>query len=203
MQGPARIARIAAEEGVGRVVHISAIGASETSPARYHQTKAQGEAAVKSAFPSATIMRPSLVFGPEDDFFNKFAWIARLSPVLPLIGGGKTRFQPVFVGDVAKAIAKAVTDPACAGKTYDLPGGETLSYRAMVGRIFDGLGMRRIIVPVPDVAWRLALPLAVRVMPGLSATMAQRMAKNMTFDSAPAAVDFNYAPRPFRPQFPR
>ena len=113
--GPARLARLAREAGAARFVHISAIGADPRSTSAYARTKAAGEEAVRDAFPTATILRPSIVFGPEDQFFNRFAAMATISPVLPLIGGGETRFQPVYVGDVADAVIKCLEDPATAG----------------------------------------------------------------------------------------
>ncbi len=106
-EGAHQVARAAAAAGA-RVIHVSALGADPDSPALYARTKAAGEAAVLAAAPDATILRPSILFGPEDDFFNRFAAMARMSPALPLVGGGETKFQPVFVGDVARAILKAV-----------------------------------------------------------------------------------------------
>ena len=108
VDGAANIARAAAAAGVGRLVHLSAIGASDTARSKYARSKAAGERAVREAFPAATILRPSVVFGPEDGFFNLFAGIARLVPALPLFGGGTTRFQPVYVCDVAAAVAAAL-----------------------------------------------------------------------------------------------
>ena len=127
--GPARLARIAREAGVERFVHISAIGADPRSASAYARTKAAGEAAVRDAFPTATILRPSIVFGPEDQFFNRFAAMAMISPVLPLIGGGETRFQPVYVGDVAEAVVRCIDDPATAGRTYELGGPKVYTLR--------------------------------------------------------------------------
>src|SRR5262245_55860579 len=112
VEGAERIARAASAVGVKRLLHVSALGAALKESSRYARTATLGERRVREAFPLATIFRPSVVFGPEDDFFNKFGWMARMSPVLPLIGGGKTRFQPVFVGDVARAASIAVNDPA-------------------------------------------------------------------------------------------
>src|SRR5258708_26045365 len=120
--GPARLARLAREAGAQRFVHISAIGADARSSSAYARTKAAGEEAVRDAFPTATILRPSIVFGPEDQFFNRFASLAMISPVLPLIGGGETRFQPVYVGAVADAVIKCLDDPATAVRTYELGG---------------------------------------------------------------------------------
>lgn len=148
-QGPARIARLAAEQGAARFVHMSTIGARADSRSSYYRTKAQGEAAVTAAFPSATIVRPSLVFGPEDGFFNKFAWMARMSPVLPLIGGGKTRFQPVYVGDVAQAVARALASPDTAGKTYELGGPEAMSFKQLMELVLRETRRKRILLPVP------------------------------------------------------
>src|SRR5258708_2567450 len=117
---PAGRARIARDAGVERFVHISAIGAELRSASAYARTKAAGEAAVRDAFPTATILRPSVVFGPEDQFFNRFAAMAMVSPILPLIGGGETRFQPVYVGDVADAVVTCLPDSATARRTYEL-----------------------------------------------------------------------------------
>ena len=120
--GPARLARFAREAGVERFVHISAVGADLRSSSAYARTKAAGEQAVRDAFPTVTILRPSVVFGPEDQFFNRFAAMATISPVLPLIGGGETRFQPVYVGDVADAVVECLENPATAGRVYELGG---------------------------------------------------------------------------------
>src|SRR5262245_44952927 len=110
VQAAGRIARVAAELRVERLLHMSALGVERNARSRYAQTKLLGEMTVRDAFSGATVFRPSVVFGPEDDFFNKFAWLARLSPALPLIGGGRTKFQPVFVGDVAAAAVKVLDD---------------------------------------------------------------------------------------------
>src|SRR3954463_8542032 len=119
--GADNVARAAAAAGA-RLIHVSALGADADSPALYARSKAAGEQAVLAAAPQATIFRPSIVFGPEDDFFNRFAAMARMMPVLPLVGGGETKFQPVFVGDVAQAIVKAVGGRAKGGTTYELGG---------------------------------------------------------------------------------
>src|SRR5437588_10723303 len=130
--GPARLARVAREAGVERFIHISAIGADPRSTSAYARTKAAGEEAVRDAFPTATILRPSIVFGPEDQFFNRFAALAMASPVLPLIGGGETRFQPVYVGNVADAVMRCLDDPATAGRTYELGGPKVYTFRALM-----------------------------------------------------------------------
>ena len=147
--GPARMARVAREAGVGRLVHISAIGADPRSPSAYARTKAAGEAAVRDAFPTATILRPSVVFGPEDQFFNRFAAMAMISPMVPVIGGGQTRFQPVYVGDVADAVLKCLEDPATAGRTYELGGPKVYSFRELIELLLKEIRRKRILVDLP------------------------------------------------------
>ena len=132
-----------------RVVHISAIGADENSPARYARAKAAGEKAVLAATPSAVIMRPSTIFGPEDQFTNRFAGLARISPMLPLIGGGLTKMQPVYVGDVATAVADAVDGKAKAGATYELGGPEVLTMREIMEIILATTYRDRMLVSLP------------------------------------------------------
>src|SRR5205085_1121728 len=127
---PARLAGLAREHGVERFVHISALGADSRSTSLYARSKAAGEQAVRDAFPTATILRPSIVFGPEDQFFNRFAEMTMFSPALPLIGGGDTRFQPVYVGNVADAVVRCIDDSATAGRTYELGGPRVYSLRA-------------------------------------------------------------------------
>jgi NADH dehydrogenase len=148
-EGAERIARIAAEMGAARLLHISALGADPQSPSKYARSKAAGEAAVRAAFPGATLFRPSIVFGPEDDFFNRFARLTRLLPALPLIGGGKTRFQPVYVGDVAEALAAALADPRTMGQIFELGGPQTYSFRQLMEILLAAVGRKRWLVPVP------------------------------------------------------
>jgi len=131
-QGAGRIARLAAAAGVQHFVQFSAIGADGASPSLYAKSKADGEQAVRAAFPDAIILRPSIVFGPEDQFFNRFAQMTRLSPFLPLIGGGTTRFQPVYVGDVADAALSALDRPEAAGQTYELGGPRIYSFAELM-----------------------------------------------------------------------
>src|ERR1700688_3652303 len=146
--GAGTVAKAAAAGGA-QIVHISAIGADENSPSRYAQAKATGETAVFSAIPSATIMRPSLVFGPEDQFTNRFAALARISPALPLIGGGLTKLQPVYVGDVATAVADAVDGKTKAGATYELGGPEVLTMREIMEIILATIERKRMLVSLP------------------------------------------------------
>ena len=147
--GARNIAEAAKTAGVTRLVHVSAIGADADSKSKYASTKAMGEAAVREVMPSTTILRPSIVFGPEDDFFNRFARMACASPVLPLIGGGHTRFQPVFVGDVANAVAACLLDAATAGKTYELGGPGVFTFKALMEQLCEEIGRKPFLVPVP------------------------------------------------------
>jgi len=146
------VAETAKKAGVKRLVHMSALGADADSASKYFRTKAEGEAAARAAFPGATIVRPSLVFGVDDKFFNKFAQIAALSPVMPVVGG-ETRFQPVFVADVAAAIAKAVVSPAAVGVTYELGGPTVYTMREILQLILTETGRARPLVSLP---WPLA-----------------------------------------------
>jgi NADH dehydrogenase len=141
------VAKAAAAAGA-RLVHVSAIGADAESPSRYARAKAAGEAAVLAAVPSATIFRPSVIFGPEDQFTNRFAALARMSPVLPLIGA-ETKMQPVYVGDVATAIADAVDGKARAGATYELGGAEVLTMREIIEAIVAIADRKPMLVPLP------------------------------------------------------
>lgn len=152
---PGRVGAAAARLGVKRVVQISAIGADPASTSVYARTKAAGEAAVKEAFPAATILRPSIVFGPEDGFFNRFARMSALSPALPLIGGGRTRFQPVYVGDVADAVMAALTRDDVQGRTYELGGPGIYSFKELLSYMLRVTGRRRLLVPLPDGLARL------------------------------------------------
>ena len=146
-QGAGTVAKAANAAGA-RMVHVSAIGADSESPSRYGRAKAAGEKAVLETVASATILRPSLVFGPEDSFTNRFAALARLSPALPLIGGD-TRMQPVYVGDVATAVADAVDGKAKAGSIYELGGPEVLTMREIIEIILATCDRKRMLVPLP------------------------------------------------------
>ena len=146
--GAGTVAKAAGAVGA-RVVHVSAIGADADSPSRYARAKAAGENAVLSAVPAATILRPSVLFGPEDQFTNRFAALARMSPALPLIGGGVTRLQPVYVGDVADAVADAVDGKTRAGATYELGGPEVLTMREIMEIILATIERRRMLIPLP------------------------------------------------------
>ena len=146
--GAEQVALAASNHGA-RLVHMSALGADEKSSSRYARSKAAAEKLVLAAQPQTVIMRPSIVFGPEDDFFNRFASLARMSPALPLIGGGGTRFQPVYVGDVAEAIAQAVDGNARDGAAYELGGPEVRSFKELMQFVLATTGRKRLLVPLP------------------------------------------------------
>ena len=146
-EGAGRIARIAAEAGVAQLVHVSAIGADAQSDSDYARSKAEGEAAVLAAFPSAVILRPSIIFGTEDGFFNRFAGMTRMGPILPVVGAG-TRFQPVHVDDVARAAVKGVLGQAAPG-IYELGGPDVDTVRGLMGRMLKVVQRRRAVINVP------------------------------------------------------
>jgi NADH dehydrogenase len=148
-EGARHVAEAARTAGAKAFLQMSAIGADADSPSAYARTKALGEAAVREVIPSAVILRPSVVFGPEDDFFNRFAALARISQVLPLVGGGKTKFQPVFAGDVAKAAIAALSGRAQAGTTYELGGPEILTMKEVMERVLSYTMRRRRFVTLP------------------------------------------------------
>ena len=146
-EGAARVARLAAESGVARLVHVSAIGADADAESDYAASKGRGEAAVLEHMPQAVILRPSIVFGPEDEFFNRFAGMTRVSPVLPLVGAD-TRFQPVYVDDLAQAAEMAVRGQAAPG-IYELGGPEVLTFRELMQRMLEVIHRRRLILNLP------------------------------------------------------
>ena len=148
-QAAERIAKAAAAHGVARLLHVSAIGANANSSSLYARTKADGEKRVRAAFPGATIFRPSIVFGPEDDFFNRFGWLARMAPALPLIGGGKTRFQPVYAGDIAQAAARVLNDTSTAGKLFELGGPEVMTFKEIMQLVMKETHRKPLLIPVP------------------------------------------------------
>jgi uncharacterized protein YbjT (DUF2867 family) len=151
--GARAVAEATRARGIKTLVHMSAIGADKASPSDYARTKAAGEAAVFETLPDSVVMRPSIQFGPGDGFFNRFASMARMAPALPLIGGGHTRFQPVFVGDVAKAVADALDGKVRRGTIYELGGPEVRTFRECMEMILAELERRRLLVPIP---WSLA-----------------------------------------------
>ncbi|WP_028056050.1 complex I NDUFA9 subunit family protein [Sphingobium bisphenolivorans] len=192
--GAANVAKAAADAGVGALVHVSAIGADAASPSAYGRSKAAGEAAVKAAFPTATILRPSIIFGPEDQFLNRFAEIIRLAPVVPVISA-ETKFQPVYVADVAHAIANAAAEPGLYGsKTFELGGPQTFSMMELNGWIGKAIGRERSMVAVPaSVASFLAM------LPGGPITrdqLAMLQTDNVAAAGAPGLAELGVAPTP-------
>ncbi len=151
--GARAVAEAARGAGITRVVHMSAIGADANSPSLQARSRAAGEAAVFETLPDSVVLRPSIAFGPEDHFFNRFAAMARVLPALPLFGGGHTRFQPVFVGDIARAVADAVDGKAKPGTIYELGGPEVKTFRECLETTLAAIDRRRLLVPVP---WWLA-----------------------------------------------
>jgi len=191
-----RIGRLAREAGAKSLVHLSAIGADVGAQSSYAQSKGRGERALREEFAGAVILRPSLVFGPEDNFFNKFGWLARMSPVLPLIGGGHTRFQPVYAGDVASAILSALADPAAPGKTYELGGPTVYTFKELLRLILRETGRRRLLLPIPFFAASIQA-FFLGLLPNPLLTMDQvRLLKsdNVVGDGALTLADLGIAP---------
>ncbi len=147
--GARAVAQAAAAAGITNLVQMSALGASDTSEASYARTKFAGEAAVREAVPTAVILRPSVVFGPEDNFLNRFGAMARIAPALPLVGGGETRFQPVYVGDVADAIVAAISREDAAGRTFELGGPRVMRFREILEFVVGATGRFALLLPIP------------------------------------------------------
>ena len=160
MVGAGDIAEKAATEGVERLVHVSGIGIDAASRSPYVRSRARGEDAVMEAFPNATILRPSVLFAPDDNFVNLLLRFARLMPAIPLFGDGGTLLQPVFAGDVAAAAVRALDDSAAAGRTYELGGPGTYSYRELLELVMAHGGRRRRLLPVPFALWHVQARLA-------------------------------------------
>ncbi len=182
--GPRAIGEAARAQGIASVVHVSAIGADQPSTVGYMRSKAEGEVGIRETVPEAVIVRPSIVFGPEDHFFNRFAAMARLSPALPLIGGGKTRFQPVFVGDLGEAIARAVDGGAEPGAIYELGGPEVLTFRQCMERMLQVTRRKRLLLPLPWFAARI-MGRVGEYMPGKPITLDQ--VRMLMFDNVVSA----------------
>lgn len=197
-EGAARIAEASAAAGVKHLVQISAIGASPDSDSAYARSKAAGEEAVLKAFPQATILRPSIVFGPEDGFFNLFATLARLFPALPLIGGGKTRFQPVYVGDVADAVMAALDRPEAAGQIYELGGPQVMTFKEILETVKRETYRRPLLLPVPWPIARLqGAVLGVLPKPLLTLDQVKQLAvDNVVADDAKTLADLGIEATP-------
>lgn len=196
--GARNVAEACAAEGVGSLVHISAIGADPDSPSRYGSSKGQGEQAVRAAFPSATIARPSIVFGREDNFINRFAGMTRISPILPVVRG-PVKFQPVYAADVGKAVTQALFHPRDhGGRTYELGGPQVMTMRELMAWINEATGYKRMLIDVPDAIASLIARVGSFV-PGAPITwdqwlMLQR--DNVVAEGAPGLRDFGLTPTP-------
>lgn len=193
-EGAANVAKAAASAGVRALVHVSAIGAAADSPSAYGRSKAAGEAAVRDAFPNATIVRPSIIFGPEDQFLNRFAEIIRVAPVIPVIGGA-TRFQPIYVADVAHAIANAAERPGIhGGKTFEVAGPQVFTMKEINAWIARTIGRDRALVdvPVPLASLLAALPLG----PITRDQLAMLDRDNIAAQGAPGLADLGVSPTP-------
>jgi uncharacterized protein YbjT (DUF2867 family) len=196
-EGVGRIGRLAAAAGVARVVHISAIGADPEAASRYAATKGSGEALLREAFPTATILRPSLVFGPEDALFNRFAGMARLMPIMPVICGD-TRFQPVYVGDVADAVMAALVQADTAGSIYELGGPRVLTFRELLAYILKETGRKRRLVEVPMGLARLQARI-MELVPGKPLTRDQLLMlqqDNVVAADMPGLQELGVVPTP-------
>jgi uncharacterized protein YbjT (DUF2867 family) len=208
VDGAMTVARAAAAAGVKRLVQVSAIGASESSRSKYARSKAAGERAVRDAFPAATVLRPSVVFGPEDGFFNLFAGLARIAPALPLYGGGRTRFQPVYACDVAEAVVAALETDAAAGQTYELGGPEICTFRELMQKMLATIRRRRLLVSLPyfagdvlgtliDIKWAVLTALFGGMVPNPPLTrdmMRQLRADNVVGAGVKTLADLGIAP---------
>jgi len=193
-EGPGRIAAVAAEAGLASLVHVSAIGVSAESASFYARTKAAGEQAVREAFPAATIIRPSVVFGPEDRFTNRFASLSRF-PVLPVLGG-RTRFQPIYVRDLGQAIARAAQEPQrYAGQTFELGGPDVMTMHELNARIAEAAGQSPQIVDLPDAVGSAMSRLGF--LPGMPITRDQWiMLQRDNVASGPGLEAFGITPTP-------
>jgi NADH dehydrogenase len=195
------IAEAAKAAGVTRFVHMSALGAAEKG-ARYARSKFAGEQAVRQIIPEAVILRPSIIFGPEDEFFNRFADMAKFSPMLPLIGGGKTKFQPVFVGDVADAVCAGLERGDARGRTFELGGPRTYSFKQLMHFITTEIARPRVLLPLPFfiahpmgmlIDWSFKLiPFVDAPLTGDQVTMLRR--DNVVTEGAPGFAELGVAP---------
>lgn len=210
VEGYGRVARAARAAGAERLVHISGIGANPASRSAYIRSKGEGEALVRREFPAATILRPSAVFGPEDALFNQLAAVARLAPVLPIFGhtpadAGTTRVQPVYVGNVAQAVANALDDPAARGAIYELGGPKAYTYRELWQLVLKVTGRRRLMVPIPFALARVQAAL-LELLPNPPLTRDQLTlleTDNLPAPSARGLADLGIVPTPAEAVIPR
>jgi NADH dehydrogenase len=202
--GAMHVAQASAMAGVRRLVHISGIGADPGSESPYVRARAVGERLVKEAFPGATILRPSVMFGREDAFCNQLAALSRVMPVFPLFGTGDVKLQPVYVGDVAEAVAKALATEAAKGKIYELGGPRAYTYKAVLQLVLQQLGRKRLLMPVPYFAWELLAalmaPLPNRPISRDQVVLMKR--DNVVGSQALGFSDLGIAPRPVEDVLP-
>jgi NADH dehydrogenase len=203
-QGAMHVARASAMAGVDRLVHISGIGADPGSESPYVRARAVGERLVREAFPGVTILRPSVMFGPEDEFFNQLAALARGMPVLPLFGSGAVKLQPVYVGDVAEAVAKALVTEGAQGGIYELGGPRAYTYKTLLQLLLKQLGRKRLLLPFPYFAWEL---LAALMAPLPNRPISRDQVILMKFDNVVGSQalgfsDLGIVPRPVEDVLP-
>jgi NADH dehydrogenase len=196
VEGAGQVARLAASSGARHLVHLSAIGADAASPSAYGRSKAAGESAVRAAFPRAAILRPSIVFGAEDSFFNRFAAMASFLPVLPIVGGG-TKFQPVYVGDVAAA-ALAAASPQAAGQCFELGGPQVMTFRQLMDYMLKIIGRRRVVIDLPRGLAQVQAQILQRLPGKLLTTDQVRMLErdNIVSPGAPGLPELGIVPTP-------
>ncbi len=203
-QLPQNIATVAQKTGIKKIIHLSAIGADLNSSSNYLRTKAEGERGLLSVAPSSTILRPSIVFGPGDGFFDRFAKMAMIAPALPLLGGGTTKFQPVFVGDVADSILYCLTHQQTDGQIYELGGPSIYSFKELLAYTLSSIGKKRGLIPVPIFAMQLPAALA-SILPNPPITRDQlRMlsSDNIVNENMPDITSFGIIPQPIEAHVP-
>ena len=195
-QGALHVARQAKQAGVERLIHISGLGADPASDSPYVRARGIGEGLVKEAFDGATILRPSVIFGPGDSFLNKLAALARQSPVVPLFGSGRTRLQPVFVDNVAQACVRVLGDPSTACRVYELGGPQVYAYGELVQLVLGQIGRRKAVIPVPFLVWDiLAGVMALHPNPPLTRDQVKLMQRdNVVADRALTLQDLGILP---------
>ena len=203
VEGAERVARAAAAAGAMRLLHVSALGIAKNAPSAADRTKAEGEHAVRAAFPAVTIVRPSLIYGPGDHFFSRFAAIARMSPAIPVIGGGRTLFQPFHVEDAAQTFRALLEQPETAGTTLALVGPETFTFRQLIERMLQVQGQRRLILSLPFPAAE-ALATALEQLPVAPLTREEvwLLKTDKVAGGLPTPADLGIAARPLREGLP-
>ena len=203
-QGAHNVARQAGNASVERLVHISGVGADSDSDSAYVRARGIGEDLVKGAFQGVTVLRPSVLFGPDDSFFNTLAGLARQAPALPLFGMGRTKLQPVFVGNVAEACVSVLDDPSTQGRVYELGGPRIYTYKALMKLVLDQVGKRRALFPVPFFVWdTLAALLSVLANPPLTRDQVKLMkSDNVVGAAALTLEDLGIDPTPVEEVLP-